>query len=137
MNLVRIEEGRRYLNYNSKIANDIKRMRRKNKQLDSLTNEYLNDILNLLNPPLERNINVTYYFKAEEGNMPLQTQRSKVQNNKGNKINEKDSKIPTTRKGTVGVIYKNPKKITYLIGHRVSYAYYVMYVLLNKEEVLN
>ncbi|XP_026318938.1 uncharacterized protein LOC113229526 isoform X2 [Hyposmocoma kahamanoa] len=68
LNLVRVEEGRRYLNLNSKIANDIKyTLTRKKKQLDNSTVNYLNDILNLLNPRLDRNINVTYYFKAEEG----------------------------------------------------------------------
>lgn len=117
LNLARIEEGRRYLNFNSKITNDIKRtLKKKSKQLESLTVDYLNDILNLLNPVLDRNINVIYYFKAEEGNSPLQTQHTKVQNNKGNNIKPKDS-----IKSTIEVRKKNPMPITYLIGRKVSY----------------
>ncbi|CAG9787684.1 unnamed protein product [Diatraea saccharalis] len=67
--LAQIEEGRRYLNYNSKITNDLKKViRRKSSMLEMETIESLNATLNLLNPPLTQNLNITYYYKPiDEG----------------------------------------------------------------------
>jgi hypothetical protein len=57
------------LNYSSKITNDIKKvLRKKAPFLEFETVEFLNATLNLLNPPLTQNINVTYYCKpVDEG----------------------------------------------------------------------
>ncbi|XP_049872515.1 uncharacterized protein LOC126371272 isoform X2 [Pectinophora gossypiella] len=66
--LAMIEEGRRYLNFNSKITNDIKKvLRKKAAHLESDTVEFLNSTLNLLSPSMAPHINATYYCKANEG----------------------------------------------------------------------
>lgn len=68
--LAQLEEGRRYLNYSSKISNDIKKvLRKKAPFLEYDTVESLNATLNLLNPPLAQNCtSVAYYCKSiDEG----------------------------------------------------------------------
>lgn len=67
--LAQLEEGRRYLNYSSKVTNDIKKVIKKRSSfLEYDTIESLNATLNLLNPPLTQNVNVTYYCKPiDEG----------------------------------------------------------------------
>ncbi|XP_045769216.1 uncharacterized protein LOC123870092 [Maniola jurtina] len=63
--LVQLEEGRRYLNYSSKITNDIKKVLRKNStSIEVDTIESLNTILNLLKPVFVKNLAVTYFSKA-------------------------------------------------------------------------
>lgn len=64
------EEGRRYLNFSSKISCDIKRiLRKKSANLDFDTLKNLNTTLNFLNPPINQQVNVTYYCKPfHEGN---------------------------------------------------------------------
>ncbi|XP_038214293.1 uncharacterized protein LOC119834082 [Zerene cesonia] len=68
--LADLEEGRRYLNLNSKITNDIKKVVRKRiSQLEADTVDTLNEVLNLLRPLFIKNPNVTYISKsAHEGN---------------------------------------------------------------------
>ncbi|CAG4930552.1 unnamed protein product [Colias eurytheme] len=67
--LADLEEGRRYLNFNSKITNDIKKVIRKRiSQLEADTVDTLNEVLNLLRPLFVKNPNVTYVSKsANEG----------------------------------------------------------------------
>ncbi|KAI5646107.1 hypothetical protein NE865_02000 [Phthorimaea operculella] len=65
-----IEEGRRYLNFNSKISNDVKQVvKNYPKKLMVDTKEFLNSTLNLLSPNAVPLINskTTYYCKADEG----------------------------------------------------------------------
>ncbi|XP_059057562.1 uncharacterized protein LOC131851135 isoform X3 [Achroia grisella] len=62
--LAQLEEGRRYLNFSSKITNDIKKLlRKKASKLDFDTTETLNATLNVLHPPLDQHVNITYYCK--------------------------------------------------------------------------
>ncbi|KAM3964977.1 uncharacterized protein ACR2FA_000864 [Aphomia sociella] len=62
--LAQLEEGRRYLNFSSKITNDIKKViRKKASKLEFDTIDTLNSTLNLLNPPLAHHVNITYYCK--------------------------------------------------------------------------
>ncbi|CAH2244142.1 jg23449 [Pararge aegeria aegeria] len=63
--LAQLEEGRRYLNYSSKITNDIKRvMRKKNDVIEVDTIESLNATLNLLKPAFEKNLAISYFKKS-------------------------------------------------------------------------
>lgn len=57
------------MNYSSKVTNDIKKVIKKRSSfLEYDTIESLNATLNLLNPPLTQNVNVTYYCKPiDEG----------------------------------------------------------------------
>lgn len=57
------------MNYSSKVTNDIKKViKKKSSLLEYDTIESLNATLNLLNPPLTQNVNVTYYCKPiDEG----------------------------------------------------------------------
>ncbi|RVE48840.1 hypothetical protein evm_006490 [Chilo suppressalis] len=72
--MAQLEEGRRYLNYSSKIANDLKRViRKKSAVLEIETVESLNTTLNLLNPPLTQNMNITYYYKPIDEGMGKRT----------------------------------------------------------------
>ncbi|XP_059057563.1 uncharacterized protein LOC131851135 isoform X4 [Achroia grisella] len=68
--LAQLEEGRRYLNFSSKITNDIKKLlRKKASKLDFDTTETLNATLNVLHPPLDQHVNITYYCKpVDQGN---------------------------------------------------------------------
>ncbi|KAJ8716738.1 hypothetical protein PYW07_003365 [Mythimna separata] len=60
--LARLEEGRRYLRYTSKITNDIKKvLRKKESKLDKETVETLRATLNLLHPQMTQNLNFTNY----------------------------------------------------------------------------
>lgn len=72
--LIQVEEGRRYLTFTSKITSDTKKiLKRKTNSFSHELNESLNMILSALNPPLTRNINVSYYMKGQEGNSPIST----------------------------------------------------------------
>ncbi|XP_072932821.1 uncharacterized protein [Epargyreus clarus] len=63
--LAEIEEGRRYLNFSSKITNDIRKvLRKKSAVLEIDTIESLNSTLNLLKPPFVKNSNITYFCKS-------------------------------------------------------------------------
>ncbi|XP_069357855.1 uncharacterized protein [Maniola hyperantus] len=63
--LVQLEEGRRYLNYSSKITNDIKKiLRKKSTSIEADTIESLNSTLNLLKPVFVKNLAITYFNKA-------------------------------------------------------------------------
>ncbi|XP_045523090.1 uncharacterized protein LOC123713463 isoform X1 [Pieris brassicae] len=67
--LSEFEDGRRYLNFSSKITNDIKKvLRKKSSQLDVEIIETLHEVLNLLRPIFVKNPNVSYICKpANEG----------------------------------------------------------------------
>ncbi|XP_050674617.1 uncharacterized protein LOC126972080 isoform X2 [Leptidea sinapis] len=67
--LAEIEEGRRYLRFNSKILNDIRKvLRKKGSNLDMNTVDALNATLNLLTPSFEKNADIKYFCKsAHEG----------------------------------------------------------------------
>ncbi|XP_061378520.1 uncharacterized protein LOC116769644 isoform X2 [Danaus plexippus] len=63
--LAEIEEGRRYLNYSSKISNDIRKvLRKKSAVLEVDTLDTLNSILNLLKPTFIKNMALTYFTKS-------------------------------------------------------------------------
>ncbi|XP_063826826.1 uncharacterized protein LOC135076274 [Ostrinia nubilalis] len=78
--LAQLEEGRRYLNFSSKVSNDIKKViRKKSAFIEFETVESLNATLNLLNPPLSQNINVTYYCKPIDEGVGKKTVHTLVQ----------------------------------------------------------
>ncbi|KAL0880288.1 hypothetical protein ABMA27_002742 [Loxostege sticticalis] len=79
--LAQLEEGRRYLNYSSKVTNDIKKViKKKSSLLEYDTIESLNATLNLLNPPLTQNVNVTYYCKPIDEGVGKKTVQTLIQN---------------------------------------------------------
>ena len=66
-NLARLEEGRRYLKYTTKITNDIKRVLKKGgKKLDEDIVQTLRTALNLIVPPLSQTVNMTYYSRHND-----------------------------------------------------------------------
>ncbi|XP_026748932.3 uncharacterized protein LOC113509726 isoform X1 [Galleria mellonella] len=78
--LAYLEEGRRYLNFSSKITNDIKKvLKKKASKLGYDTIETLNATLNLLHPPLPEHINVTYYCKPVDQALGNKTVNALVQ----------------------------------------------------------
>ncbi|XP_012553317.2 uncharacterized protein LOC101744055 isoform X1 [Bombyx mori] len=63
--LSQLTEGRRYLNFNSKITSEIKKvLRKKSSQLESNTIELLTSTINLLHPPLNESSNFAYNCQA-------------------------------------------------------------------------
>ncbi|XP_050348843.1 uncharacterized protein LOC126772494 [Nymphalis io] len=63
--LAEVEEGRRYLNYTSKITNDIKKvLRKKSSYLEIDIIDSLNATLSLLKPNFTKDLAVTYYSKS-------------------------------------------------------------------------
>ncbi|KAJ8723238.1 hypothetical protein PYW08_003150 [Mythimna loreyi] len=65
--LARLEEGRRYLKYTSKITNDIKKViRKKGAKLDDDILETLKATLNLMHPQMTQNINFAHYSRQND-----------------------------------------------------------------------
>lgn len=65
--LAKLEEGRRYLRYTSKITNDIKKvLRTKGRKLEQITVDTLRATLNMIHPQMTQNVNFAHYSRQND-----------------------------------------------------------------------
>ncbi|CAK1555190.1 unnamed protein product [Leptosia nina] len=89
LKLADLEDGRRYLNFNSKITNDIRKILRKRAtQLDIVIIETLNEVLNLLRPVFAKNPNVSYICKTANEGIGSRTIKDLVESREYMTLNE-------------------------------------------------